>query len=78
MRNWNVPTLPSKTATATCFYSTYEELKLNNLFFCWSITIRFYSTYEELKPLLGGVYDFVQTRFYSTYEELKPTVAESV
>ena len=71
MRNWNH--IASRYSAGPCprFYSTYEELKLNKVFWQSLFTHSFYSTYEELKQAKIWYYYLRINSFYSTYEELK-------
>ena len=49
MRNWNEIVTGIEKHSIVCFYSTYEELKLNSDISNCNSAGGFYSTYEELK-----------------------------
>jgi len=49
MRNWNFSVLNSSICSSASFQTTYEELKLPDTTFAWTVLARFQTTYEELK-----------------------------
>ena len=79
MRNWNMLTAQRYYKNDNGFYSTYEELKLNQWWICWifcnqvfTVPMRNWNTVPEV-PLCP-----TNPRFYSTYEELKHKIRNTI
>ena len=72
MRNWNLFLSIFLLTFLLRFYSTYEELKQNQLYSITFISFMFLQYLWGIETLIPGGGTGGKARFYSTYEELKP------